>query len=388
MDRISYNEKIHSENQQKEKLIMYKVLVFGMTENPGGVESFLLNYYRRIDRTKIQFDFLCNSYDLVAHESELISLGGHTFHFPARSKSPREYRNKLEDFFREHAKEYQAIWENVSSLANIDYLKMAKKYGIPKRIIHSHNSQNMDNKLRGILHKWNKKQIKKYATDFWACSEDAAKWFYTEDILPNAVIIHNAIDVECMAYDEQKREEYRHQLKCEDKFVVGNVGRLHFQKNQSFLLDIFYEILKKDAKAELVLVGQGEDEKMLKDKAKELKISDHVHFVGIQYDIPGWLSMFDLFLFPSAFEGLGIAGLEAESNGIPVLASASVIPEEVKMNRNFIFYSLDKPAEKWAQQALDMRTMPRLGMDEVKENFVKNGYDISTEVKKMEKLFL
>ena len=366
---------------------MYKVLVFGMTENPGGVESFLLNYYRRIDREKIQFDFLCNSYDPVAYEDELLALGGHTFHFPARSKSPKEYRSKLEDFFQKHSKEYQAIWVNVCSLANIDYLKMAKKYGIPKRIIHSHNSQNMDSKLRGILHKWNKKSVRNYATDFWACGEDAAKWFYTDDMMSEVVIIHNAIDVERMTFQEHQRQKYRQQLDCGDKFVIGNVGRLHFQKNQSFLLDVFQKILVSDPDAQLVLVGQGEDKKMLKEKAETLHVADNVHFVGVQYDIPCWLSAFDLFLFPSVFEGLGIAGLEAEANGIPVLASAKVIPNEVKMNPNFIFYSLDESPEAWAQQALKMKEMPRLSKKEVKENFVKNGYDISTEVKKLEMLF-
>lgn len=367
---------------------MYKVLVFGMTENPGGVESFLLNYYRRIDREKIQFDFLCNSYDPVAYEDELLELGGHTFHFPARSKSPKEFRSKLEDFFRNHAKEYQAIWVNVCSLANIDYLKMARKYGIPKRIIHSHNSQNMDSKLRGMLHKWNKKQIHKYATDFWACGEDAAKWFYNDDLLPDVKIIHNAIDVERMAYTDGLREKYREQLKCGDNFVIGNVGRLHFQKNQMFLLDVFREILNQDPDAQLVLVGQGEDEQMLKEKADTLKVTSNIHFAGVQYDIPGWLSAFDLFLFPSVFEGLGIAGLEAEANGIPVLASAKVIPDEVKLNENFVFYSLDESAKEWAQKALEMKALARLDMKMVKENFVKNGYDISTEVKKLEKLFL
>ena len=134
-----------------------RILVFGMTENPGGVESFLVNYYRHIDRNKIQWDFLCNSHNPVAYEDELISLGGRCFHISARSADRQKYRQELDSVFKEHAKEWSAIWVNVCSLANIDYLKVAKEYGIEKRIIHSHNSQNMDNWLRGLFHKWNKR---------------------------------------------------------------------------------------------------------------------------------------------------------------------------------------------------------------------------------------
>ena len=251
-----------------------RILVFGMTENPGGVESFLVNYYRHIDRNKIQWDFLCNSHNPVAYEDELISLGGRCFHISARSADRQKYRQELDSVFKEHAKEWSAIWVNVCSLANIDYLKVAKEYGIEKRIIHSHNSQNMDNWLRGLLHKWNKRQIGKIATDFWACSEDAAKWFYSGETLKKAVVIHNAIDVERMRFDEEKRKAIRTKYGWKDKYIIGNVGRLHFQKNQSFALDIFVEYLKKNKNVLLVLVGQGEDERMLKEKVDKLGIAD------------------------------------------------------------------------------------------------------------------
>ena len=367
---------------------MYKVLIFGMTENPGGVESFLLNYYRKLDKKKIQFDFSCNSYRPVAYEEELLAMGGRTFHFPARSENMVEYRKKLKEFFSMHAKEYQAIWVNVCSLANIDYLKLAAKYGIAKRIIHSHNSQNMDSRLRGILHNINKKLISKYATDFWACSKEAAKWFYTKKVLPQAQIIHNAIDVERMSYDESKRIKYRKSIACEDKFLIGNVGRLHFQKNQMFLLDIFQKVAEQDTTAELVLIGQGEDEAALKQKAMDLHIEEKVHFMGMQQDIPGWLSAFDLFLFPSVFEGLSIAALEAEANGIAVLASVDVIPEEIRINSNFIFCSLNESAETWAKKVMQMKSISRMAPQEIKYNFRKRGYDITEEVHRLEKMLV
>ena len=368
---------------------MYRVLVFGMTENPGGVESVIMNYYRNIDKTKIQFDFLCNFHEAAAYENELKDLGGQVFHITARSDNYRRYKEELDNFFRSSQGKYQAIWVNICSLANIDYLILAKKYGIPRRIIHSHNSQNMDSRLRGMLHKYNRNRIAQYATDFWSCSEDSARWFYKDSLLPKVVMIRNAISVSGMEFCGEKREKYRRMLGCSSGYVIGNIGRLHFQKNQQFCLEIFREILKQESDVRLVLIGQGEDEALLKAKATELGIESNVYFAGMQTDIAGWLSAFDIFLFPSKFEGLPIAALEAQANGLPVLASEGVIPEAVKINQNFKFFDLKKSADQWAKRLLQvLRQEIRENADTVYRNFRFRGYDIETEVKKLEGLFL
>jgi glycosyltransferase involved in cell wall biosynthesis len=365
-----------------------KVLVFGMTENPGGVESVIMNYYRNIDLNKIHFDFLCNSYEPIAYEDELTSNGSKCFHFVARSKNPIKYHKELKTFFKKHADEYSAIWVNVCSLANIDYLKLAKKYGISKRIIHSHNSENMDSKLRGKLHEYNKKNLWKYATDFWACSEEAAKWFYDEKLLKKVVIIKNAIDINRVSFDEKKRQLYREKINAKDRFVIGNVGRLHFQKNQSFLIDIFNDYLKEDPTAICILIGDGEDKHKLINKVKRYGIEDRVLFLGVQSDMQGWLSAMDLFLFPSLFEGLPVAPLEAQANGVPVLAAEGVMPEAVQINNNFYFIELDCSAVKWARKISSMKkNVDRLELSEIKANFSKSGYDIDVEAKKIEKIF-
>lgn len=356
---------------------MIKVLVFGMTENPGGVESVIMNYYRHIDRSRIQFDFLCNSYDKVAYEDEILSLGGHTFHFPARSKNYIGYRNKLTAFFAAHAKEYAAIWVNICSLANIDYLKLAKRYGIPKRIIHSHNSANMDSRLRGMLHQHNKKQISSFATDFWACSEEAARWFYPADICQNVVILHNAIDVMRMSFDADGRDDIRMQLGWKDAFIIGNVGRLHFEKNQRFALKVMKALIQTEPAARLVLIGQGEDEAALKQQIIQEGLEDFVYMAGIQSNIRDWLSAMDLFLFPSIFEGLPIAAMEAQANGVPVLASQSAIPDAVRMNDNLSVLDLCESPEVWAATVCDMKESAyREKPEKIMAHFIQNGYEI------------
>lgn len=367
---------------------MTRILVFGMTENPGGVESFLISYYRCIDKSKIQFDFLCNSYETVAYEDELKRCGSRCFHITARSKNYVKYSKELDTIFKKHACEWDGIWVNVCSLANIDYLKKAKKYGLRKRIIHCHNSKNMDGVARGVLHRINRRRLKRYATDYWTCSLEAAKWFFLSKDERKIVVIHNAIDLDSMKFNLDKRNQIREKYGWNDEFVIGNIGRLHFQKNQTFILEIFKKFLSIYPESILVLVGQGEDERKLKSKVKSLKIETKVYLVGVQSDIQGWLSSFDCFLFPSKFEGLGIAALEAQANGLPVLASQKVIPEEVKMNRNFVFQSLDDSADKWSSKMNEMRKLGREQYIEVEQNFIEKGYAIKTEVPKLEKLLI
>lgn len=366
---------------------MYRILVFGMTENPGGVESFLRNYISVLSGEKLRFDFLCNFRVPMAYESEMQQLGSRVFYITARSQNFFQYKKELKAFFEKHASEYDCIWVNVSSLANIDYLKLAKKYNIPRRIIHSHNSRNMDSALRGRLHAFNKRRIGKWATDFWACSEEAAKWFYPSELSGKVVQIHNAISVERMRYTEEGRKKHREQLNCETGYLLGNIGRLHFQKNQEFLLKVFAAAAAKLPDADLVLIGQGEDETKLKGLAEELKISDRVKFVGVQSDIPGWLSAMDLFVFPSLFEGMPIAALEAQANGVPILASDTAVPKAGIVNENCRTLSLNESVEHWAEVLADWVVKARRESEEtIKSNFRSKGYDITAEAEKVESL--
>lgn len=368
---------------------MYKVLVFGLTENSGGVESFLLNYYRKIDKSKIHFDFLCNTYNEVAYEEEIKSLGGKVIHIAMRKKNPIKFYKELNEFLKIHAADYDAVWVNVCSLANIDYLKAAKKYGIRKRIIHSHNSRNMDSKARNFLHYINRKRIKHYATDFWACSNDAAKWFYKKELLPKAVLIKNAIELERVKFSEEKREKNRKELHITDRLVIGNVGRLHFQKNQKFAFQVIKYLSNMIPNCVLLLVGQGEDENELRQEAKRLKIQDNVIFAGLQTDIGGYLSAFDLFLFPSIFEGLSLASIEAQVNGLPSLSSYGVVPNELKLTNNFKFKRLEDGPESWANEIRKMSfNLKRTDYEKIKELVTKAGFNIDTEVSRLEYLLM
>lgn len=362
---------------------MKKILVFGITDNPGGIESFLMNYYRKIDRNVLQFDFLCNT-ETVAYEKEILSLGGTVYRLPARSRDRRTFEASLEQFMKEHASEYCAIWENVCSLANIDYLTEALKYGIPRRIIHSHNGENPDSFLRGVLHRINRIRVRHVATDFWACSKEAAKWFYGSS--KDCRIIPNAIDISRFKFDPVIREAYRKDLGIEEKHVIGHVGRFHFQKNHEYLIRVFAQYIKTDPKAHLLLVGQGELEDKMKQLVRALKLEQAVTFLGVRSDLPQLYQAMDLFVLPSVFEGLPVVALEAQASGLPCILADSV-SQETKVNENVQFLPLKNSEDTWIEAMKDAFNYdPKARADQ--SRMLKSRFNINTQISEFEKEFI
>ena len=362
---------------------MKKVLVFGMTENPGGVESVIMNYYRAMDRSQVQFDFLCNS-QTVAYEDEIQALGGVIYKIPARRDGRGAFAQALDQLMATHAGEYSAIWVNVCSLANIDYLKAAKKYGIPKRIIHSHNAANGDSFLRGLLHLYNRRVVRKLATDYWSCSDEASRWFFGADIMhhPRYRVIPNAIDATRYAPDPAQRQEYRRMLGVEDALVVGHVGRFHVQKNHSFLLHVAAQMKCLEPKTQLLLVGQGSEMESIRGLTAQLELEDTVQFLGVRSDLEGLYQAMDVFVFPSKSEGLGVVLLEAQANGLPCVTS-DVVPHQVKVNDNLHFLPLEDGAQKWASFILNQAVRQgRVGQ----EQFMNSPYNMARQAQLVQDL--
>ena len=358
------------------------VLVFGMTPIPGGVESFIMNYYREIDKSKIHFDFLCNTKEDIAYTKELEGSGSKIYHITPKSEGYIKYKKEIALFFKNYSKDYDVIWVNVCNLVNLDYLRLAKKNGINKRIIHSHTSKHKEHNWRDVIHAMNKKIVSKYATDFWACSEDAAKWFYDDSLLEKCEIIHNAIKIDNYAFDAEKRNRLRKELDLENKIVVGTVGRLTDVKNHKFLIEICK--LLNNPKYIFIIVGIGELEEQLKRIVKKEKLEDRFIFAGEQHDIKAWLSTFDIFAFPSFYEGLSFSSLEAQANGLPMIVSEG-ISEEAIVNDNVTRIALSD-MRKWLDSVRKLNCITRLKSDEVYNNLQKNGFNIVTETKRLESL--
>lgn len=361
-----------------------KMLVFGMTENPGGIESVIMNYYRYFDRSRIELEFLCNTEE-VAYQEEIEQLGGVIHHVPARRDGRGAFHKALRQFFDSHAGYYDVFWFNICSLANIDYLTQAKRVGIPRRIVHCHNAANGDSWLRGCLHRLNRRKVRTLATDFWTCSEEANVWFYGKGI-ENEVsyrLIQNAIPVRRFLPDEAVRAEYRRKLGLTaDTLVLGHIGRFHFQKNQEFLIPIVKQLKQQGNAVCLLLIGQGEDLEKVRDLAKKEGIEREVRFLGLRNDVCQILQAMDVFVFPSRFEGLSIALLEAQAAGLPCVAADTISPKS-KVTGEVTFLSLQAPASTWAEQILAYRNQERKNNRAL---FLEAGFDIEVEAEKMERI--
>ena len=378
--------KIKHLKKAKEDPSIKRVLVFGITDKRGGVESVIMNYYRNIDRNSIKFDFLCNTEE-VAYEDEIKELGGKIFRIPARSKGYLSYKKALNAFFKENAAKYDAIWVNVCSLANIDYLKMARKYGIRKRIIHAHNSKNMDSTLRGMIHLLNRINIDEYATDFWTCSDSSSDWFYPEVKKSKIKKVYNAFELKKFKYSNVKRNNFRKKYNLKNEKIILNIGRLNFQKNQEFIINLAPKIIKEIKNVKFVLVGVGEDEEKLKGLISEYKLDNYFIFTGMIKDVSEPLSASDLFLFPSVFEGSPVALYEAEANGINTVASKESYTEKRKLSKTIETISLRKGEEKWASTIISKIKDNKSRLDNSENNIKyleKFGYNIKTEAKKFE----
>ena len=364
---------------------MIRVLHVVHAMNCGGIETLLMNIYRNIDRSKIQFDFLLHTDEECYYNEEIRSLGGQIYCIPSRREGIWKNIRALDVFLEKH-KEYKIIHQHVSSLSYIEPTKRARKKGVPVRIIHGHNIQEGGSKIHEYIHKINRLNIHKNATDYFACSKLVAEWMYSKKQYryQEYNIINNAIQTEQFTFSEEIRKQKREELNIQDKFVIGHVGRFNEQKNHGFLLDIFKEIYNQNKKAVLLLVGDGKLRGDIQEKVERLDLENQVIFMGVRSDVAELFQAMDAFVFPSLYEGLGIVLIEAQASGLKCFTSAKVVPEEVDVTGNVEFIALDKSSEEWASEILKSAYYIRENM---KDKIIQGGYDLYHIVKQLEQWY-
>lgn len=343
----------------------------------GGVESVVMNYYRHIDRTKIQFDFICDEDSTNIPYDEIEQLGGRVILVPPYQKV-FEYQKELIKIFKDN--NYKIVHSHINTLS-VFPLRAAKKAGVPIRIAHSHSTTNKKEWKRNLVKQVLRPFSKVYATDYMCCSELAGRWLFgnKEYDKGNVYLLNNAIDLDKFKYNEKIRKEKRKELNIkDDTLVIGHVGRFVEQKNHRFLIDIFNEVHKQKENSILLLVGQGPLMEEMKEKVKILGIEDKVIFLGQRNDVNELYNAMDLFFFPSLYEGLGMVLIEAQANGLPCIASTE-IPEIADISNNVQFYNLNDSIDTWLKNY------------EVKRfKFIRKNciYDIKRETEKLEKKYI
>lgn len=300
----------------------------------GGVESVIMNYYRHLDHTKIQFDFICDEDSTRIPYDEIKKLGGRVFLVPKYQKLP-QYLKALEDLFRKN--HYRIVHSNVNTLS-VFPLYAAKKAGVPIRISHSHSTSNVREWKRNIIKNILRTFSKRYATDYFACSELAGRYLFGSKTFDRGEvkIIHNAIDLDKFKFDPIARKNLRKELGIDDEtIVIGHVGRFVQTKNHHFLIYAFKKYHNKNPNAKLLLIGTGPLEEKIKAKVKKLNLEDSVLFLGQRNDTNKLYSVMDIFCLPSLYEGLPVAGIEAQAAGLPCVYSDKVTIEADAANNAY-----------------------------------------------------
>ena len=341
----------------------------------GGAESFLMNMCRHMDPEKVQFDFLLRSNENI-YTDELNSMGCRVYY---TASFPRHWlKNMVQTWRIIRQNQYKIIHVHANALLYVFPLLIAKKLGVPCRIMHSHNSS-MAYKSALPIHQFFRNRIHRIATHCFACSEQAGEWMFPGQY----EIIHNAIEVDKFRFDQTAREKIRAEWNLPaDAFVIGHVGRFWEQKNHAFLLNVFSKVLQQKPDAYLVLIGEGGMEQQIRDLACDLSLRDHVIFAGVRKDVNQALSAFDVFAFPSIYEGLGIVVIEAQANGLATVCSEAV-PDKAILIHNVKRISLNKGPEFWADVIIQSDTQ-RVESGHI---LVKAGYDINMEAEQLQDFY-
>lgn len=360
--------------------------VLSSTNINSGIANVVMNYYRNIDREEVQFDCLVFSQAPDNFDSEISELGGKIYHFTQPGlKTYTKSQKELEEFFKEHGKEYDIIHCHEILVAKMVF-KYARKYGNVKCISHSHSVKLSDKLIRAIRNRFIIMRLKQKSDYCFACSRKAGQTAFGKNIKNDKkfFVLVNAINVDKYRFSSDDRRNVREELSIDDKFVLGNIGRLSAEKNQKFAIDVLNAILSKGKDAVLLLVGKGGIENKLKEYARGYEIQDKVIFTGIRKDIPQILSAMDFFVFPSKFEGFGITLLEAQASGLNCLCFENM-PEEIKSTDKLRCISKKSKSKQWADIILDTEKPNNREMycEELKEK----GYDIKEQANNLKDLY-
>lgn len=358
-----------------------KILQIFTVLNKGGAETNLMNYYRNMDRSQFQIDFLVHR-ETGFFEEELIKSGSKIFRLPAILPwKLKEYKRAVKDFFEQHS-DYDIIHGQCSELGVFIY-EEAKRRGIPVIIAHAHNNR-MDRDKKLLFRLMWKKRMRKSINAYFTCGKEAAENLFGKKLAEESYQMNNAIEVEDFQFNQEVREKKRKELQAEETINLVNIGRFNTQKNQSFLLEVFAELIKRNKKYKLFLVGQGELESQLREKAKQLQIEQDVEFLGLRNDISELLQAMDIFLFPSLHEGFSVAFVEAQTTDIKAVISDGVPQESILIPENVTVIPLKNSALQWAEKIAEINNFERKNVAAL---IKEKGYDIKENAQKLEKKY-
>ncbi len=349
---------------------MKRILVYGMTSNRGGIEAYLMTYFRILSKNEdIVFDFV-SEHNPIAYEDEVKELGGKIHYIPSRRENLLKHMMGIRRILKEN-REYEVFYANILSASECFTVIAAKGLNNVKTVVHSHNGNVKNIKKHLIL-----RPILNMFTDMrLSCAKPAAEFMFGKKMAKSVPIINNAIQLEKYSYNAETRQRVRESFGIEDETVIGHVGRFCYQKNSLYVIDVFAKYLQKDKNAKLLLVGDGEDRQQVEKKIVQLKIEDHVLLLGMRTDVEELMQGMDMLLFPSRFEGFSIVIIEAQCSGLPIVAS-DVLPEETRLTDCIHYLSIEhEDVNTWADKMKNL--LGNYKREDKSNDIRKAGYDIS-----------
>lgn len=365
-----------------------RVLQVGMTRNLGGIETYLIEQFRHLDKSKIDYDFvnITGEYS-ICYEDEILASGSKIFKVVSRHKNPLLHYWQWFNILLQNKGVYDVIVLNTNSLEYVFPLVLGKVFGIPVRVIHSHNSgfENKQGLARRLLVGMNKKLLAWSANLRFACSQFAGQWMFKDNPYH---VIYNAIDIHKYDADLIVREETRNALGLHTELTLLHVGRFSYQKNHSFLLDIFKEVHRIQPDSVLLLVGDTTEESEflteVKRKIKAYGLENVVRLLGRRDDVNKIMQAADVLVMPSFFEGLTVVGIEAQASDLPLLLSDTVT-KELGLLPSTQFISLEAGLTAWAEAIVNSKQHNRQSRY---EELKAARYDIGNETERVEKLLI
>ena len=356
---------------------MKRILVYGMTNNPGGIESYLLDMTSKIKKYGIQLDFV-SDFGSMAYADELRRNGARLYFIPAKGKKLLRHLGAMRKLLKDHP-EYQTVYFNIldagaAFTAAVPWL-MGRKI-----VVHSHNGSTE----KVHLHKMCRPFLNLMTDQRVACSKLAARYMFGKRSLKTGktFIVPNAINVDKYEFNKKVRDDYRNRLGVQDSYVVCHVGRMTEQKNPFRLIDIFSALYDKKKNAVLIYVGTGELQEKVTAYIQQKKCADNIRLMGIRTDVAQIMQASDVFLLPSLYEGLPIVAIEAQAAGLPCVLSEN-ITREVNITGNVQFLSLDSSNTIWAEEIFKYEGTERISC---REKIREAGYDSQTTTENFKKL--
>lgn len=370
---------------------MIKVLQVHGGMQCGGTEAVIMNWYRNIDKDKIQFDFTTMQEHECAYDNEIKSLGGNIIYVSPRSKVGN--LNHFKEIYKtiKNNGPYDAVHSHMNFHGGLVALA-ARLAGVKTIICHAHNTEDVtEQTIKRKLELFILRKLMKFcSTDLLACGKEAGNFVFGNKTKFD--LINNAVDMEKFKPIDSLRFELIRDIKdkynLNDTLILGHVGRFNDQKNHEFIVDIIEELHKKDAKFKFLFIGEGELKEHIFNKIKSKNLDENVIDLGLQDNVNIWLNVMDILVFPSLYEGLPVVLVEAQSSGLPCIISNTISPD-VDLGLGLIkFLNIDNAEKIWADEILNNKISKITNKELIKEKIKIRGYYLEDNIKKISNIYL